>query len=122
MTSQAVETKPPVSAEEFQTVLEELAELRAKVDSKPVYGVLPPQAIIGDDGLLYHEVTRILEGGSSMLQRRRLASSLEEARTKRLDYYHPKLGLIWEGFKLASDRDAQDVIDDKTNTTIRKDS
>lgn len=120
MTNQLTADKTDTT--ELDLLREELAELRAKVDSKPVYGVLPPEAIVGEDGLLYHEVKRVLEGGSSIVQRRRLATSPEESREKHLDYYHPKLGLIWEGFKLAKDRNAQDVISDKTNTTIRKES
>lgn len=120
MTNQLTADKTDTT--ELDLLREELAELRAKVDSKPTYGNLPEKAFVGDDGLLYHTVTRVLEGGSSMEQTRRLANSPEEAREKHLDYYHPKLGLIWEGFKLAKDRNAQDVMSDKTNTTIRKDS
>lgn len=120
MTNQLTADKTDTT--ELDLLREELAELRAKVDSKPTYGILPEKAFVGDDGLLYHTVTRVLEGGSSMEQTRRLANSPEESREKHLDFYHPKLGLIWEGFKLAKDRNAQDVISDKTNTTIRKDS
>ncbi len=118
MTNQALEETPTtVTKEEFETLLSELAELRARVDEKPSYGKLPEGAFISPkDGLLYHKVERVLEGGSIMLQQRRLATSLEEAREKKLDYIHPVYGLIWEGFKLAKDRQAQDIMDDTSFT------
>lgn len=113
-----LDTKPTtVSSEELEAVLTELAELRAKVDSSATYkGTLPEGAFYLDDGLAYHRIGRTTEGGTKYIQTRRLALSLEEARDKRLDFIHPTLGLIWDGYKLARDRGVADIIADNTHT------
>lgn len=73
---------------------------------------MPETAFYGDDGKLYHTVERMTEGGTSVKETRRLASSIEEARDNRIDFFHPTYGLIWEGFKLASDRRPQEILND----------
>lgn len=75
---------------------------------------LPEGAFYGDDGKLYHEMNKVTEGGTVIVVRRPLAQSLEEARDKRWDFYHPTLGWIWEGYKLARDRGVQSIIRDNT--------
>lgn len=44
------------------------------------------------------------------VERRPITDDLEEARTKRIDYWHPKFGWIREGYKLERDRDAQSIM------------
>ena len=68
----------------------------------------------GPDGLLYPLVSRTGEalGMAPELKWRRLALSLDEARVNRIDFYHPTLGLIWNGFKLARDRTPDDIMRD----------
>lgn len=72
------------------------------------------QVARGGDGLLYHAIERVPEaiGAAKVWQWRPLAATLEEAREKRWDFYHPRLGLIWNGFKLARDRTPQDIMAD----------
>lgn len=99
----------------IEQLLKEIAELRAKVDGQStIPSHLPANAFYGGDGLLYHKIQRTLDGGSTVLSTRRLATSAEEARDQRIDFYHPSLGLIWEGYKLASDRTTHDILNDSS--------
>lgn len=75
-------------------------------------GQLPDNAFYGDDGELYHRVERMTEGGTKVEVVRPLATNLAEARDKHLDFYHPTLGLRWEGYKLASDRTPESIMKD----------
>lgn len=73
---------------------------------------LPENAFYGRDGKLYHKVKRMTEGGTVVEMSRPLALTIEEARNERKDFYHPTLGLIWEGYKLAADRTPDDIMQD----------
>lgn len=73
---------------------------------------LPANAFRNGDGMLMHRVKRMTEGGSYTEEVRPLAMTLEEARDKRWDFYHPTLGLIWDGYKLARDRTPQSIMSD----------
>lgn len=80
--------------------------------------VVPEQVQVawGQDGNLYHaiEVTPNALGAEKEWEWRRLALTMDEAREKRIDFYHPTLGLIWHGFKLARDRTPQDIMADRS--------
>lgn len=80
----------------------------------------PENAYFGPDGELYHKVTRMSEGGHLIESYRRLARTLEEARDKRIDYYDPSLGLIWEGYKLAKDRLTSSIIEETNPGGFRR--
>lgn len=88
----------------------------ALVNNPTVHNVssstLPDNAFYGDDGELYHRVERMTEGGTKVMSTRRLATSLQQARDEHLDFYHPTLGLIWEGYKLARDRSPESIMRD----------
>ena len=79
---------------------------------------LPENAFHGNDGNLYHRIKRMTEGGHVVEVVRPLALTLDEAREKRKDFYHPTLGLIWEGYKLASDRSVESIMNDTSETAI----
>ena len=79
---------------------------------------LPDNAFYGQDGNLYHKVKRMTEGGQEVEAVRPLALTLDEARDKRKDFYHPTLGLIWEGYKLATDRDVKSIMADTSETMV----
>ena len=94
-----------------------------KVVAVPAQVVVPsvfvPQGVQtawGQDGNLYHAVKMASPtlGGEPEWQWRRLALNLQQAREERLDYYHPALGLIWNGVKLARDRTPQDIMNDSS--------
>lgn len=69
-----------------------------------------------------HKVSRIPErdggGASPITSWRPLAVNQEESRQFRRDFYHPTLGMIWEGYKLAKDRSMDDIIRDTTQTVV----
>lgn len=72
------------------------------------------QVAFGNDGNLYHCVPRVGEAlrARPKMVWRRLAMTKQESLANRLDYYDPTLGLIWEGYKVARDRDPQDIMND----------
>lgn len=72
----------------------------------PVSG-LPSTAYRTDEGDLRWKVQRTTEGGSKYMADRPLATTLKEARDNRWDFCHPTLGVVWEGYKLGSDRPPQ---------------
>lgn len=78
--------------------------------------IVPEGTIVrtGPDGNLYwlHAKTPEAIGGEKILVWRRIALSLDEAREKRIDFFHPTLGLIWNGHKLAKDRTPEDIMRD----------
>lgn len=88
---------------------------------KPTGFYYPEDAKVfyGNDGRVYHEVVRMTDGGSKVTSVRPLAMTIEEAREARLDFYHPTLGLIWNGYKLASDRTAEDRAKDTTESVMK---
>lgn len=53
--------------------------------------------------------------GSTREQLRPVAASIEEAKEKRWDWYHPELGWIREGYKLERDRDLGSILEDSTS-------
>lgn len=86
---------------------------------KPLPPGVPPSAVWGDDDLLYHEIEVTTEGGTKHKVYRRLAQTMEEARELRIDYFHPTLGLIWDGYKLAKDRTPQDRMRDASVSQVK---
>lgn len=87
--------------------------------SKPLPSGVPPSAFWGEDDLLYHRIEVVSEGGTKHVAVRRLATTLEEARDARIDYFHGTLGLIWEGYKLATDRSAESRVRDLSESRLR---
>jgi len=61
---------------------------------------------------LIHRVGRTAPDGSTYDQLRPVALTLEEAKERKVDYYHPQFGWILNGYKLASDRRPQDIMAD----------
>jgi len=52
--------------------------------------------------------------GDTRIQRRPVALTLEEAKAKHMDYYHPDLGWILEGYKLEKDREPASIMADSS--------
>ena len=73
---------------------------------------LPPGVERLPDGQLIRRLEKPVTGGTSREQIRYVASSLEEARKKHWDFYHPVVGWIREGYKLEKDRPPQDIMND----------
>jgi hypothetical protein len=91
-----------------------------QVWTKPIPAGVPPTAFWGEDDLLYHKIDTMTEGGTVHKDSiRRLAQNMDEARELRIDYFHPTLGLIWEGYKLAKDRTPEDRMRDTTYSRMR---
>jgi hypothetical protein len=69
-----------------------------------------------ESGQLIHKIMKVPDaiGGDPYPVWRALATSLEEAREKRIDFWHPTLGLIWNGYKLARDRSIADIMSDNS--------
>lgn len=86
-----------------------MAQSKAKAQ-----GALPPGVQQLPDGRLVRYVEQLSADGSSFMQQREVALTLEEARTMRADYYHPELGWILGGYKLAKDRSEQSRLRDDT--------
>lgn len=80
---------------------------------------LPDNAYYGPDGLLYHKITRMSEGGHEIEVYRRLALTIDEAREKRIDFYHPTYGLIWDGYKRSKDSSPLDIMADSSTGGFR---
>ena len=76
---------------------------------------LPP-GVTEENGQLIRYVTRTSGDGELWQQRRVVATTIEEARLHRHDFYHPELGWILEGFKLEKDRPADDIMADGTQS------
>lgn len=102
---------------ETASLLERVKELEGRLGgtSQP----LPPNAGRTPDGRYYHDIEIMTEGGTLTKQRRPLALSLEEAIATRADYYHPTLGLIYEGYKLARDRAPADIMADTSESMMK---
>jgi hypothetical protein len=64
------------------------------------------------DGVLVRRVEMSSMGGGTWEKLRPVALTLEEARAKKQDYYHPELGWIREGWKLEKDRDTTSIMED----------
>ena len=78
---------------------------------------LPPGVVELESGKLVRRVERLASDGSTWMQERPVALDLEEARAGRMDYYHPELGWILEGYKLEKDRTVESRLAD-TSTSI----
>lgn len=99
--------------------LEQEEEQTPAIWVKPLPTGVPPTAFWGEDDQLYHKIEMTTEGGAKYMATRPLAQTMEEARDKRLDYFHPTLGLIWNGYKLATDRTPQARLADRTQSLMR---
>lgn len=73
---------------------------------------LPPGVERLPDGKLIRRKRYEASDGSEREQIRSVSLSLEEAREHRLDYYHPELGWILEGYKLEKDRSVESIMAD----------
>ena len=113
MTNKTVIEEIPAGLEALiERKVEERLREKMSQDKTAILGNLPENAFLGDDGNLYHRISRMTDGGSWIETTRPLARTLEEAREKRIDFYHPTLGIIWNGYKIGRDRSPQDIIKD----------
>jgi len=74
---------------------------------------LPPNTEMQGNSLI-HVIEIEAADGSKRTQRRPVASTLEEAKEKRWDFYHEELGWILEGYKLARDRTTASIMADSS--------
>ena len=72
---------------------------------------LPP-GVERRDGRLVRVLIRTAADGTTHERIRQVADTLEEARARRHDYYHPTLGWMLEGHKLERDRPEEDIMAD----------
>lgn len=72
---------------------------------------LPPGAVMRGG-----RIVRVKEiptpDGKVRTQVRPVSLDPREAKEKRMDYYHPELGWVLEGYKLEKDRPEQSIMDD----------
>lgn len=97
-------------------LLERMAELERRLgEASPS---LPENAFRAPDGTYWHRIATMSEGGTPIEQERPLALTLEEAIATRKDFYHPTMGLIYEGYKLARDRDPKAIMADSSESLL----
>jgi hypothetical protein len=73
---------------------------------------LPPGAERDEKGQLFRMVIRSTAGKKRDV-RRPVALTLEEAKEKRWDWFHPELGIwVLEGWKLEADRSQASILQD----------
>ncbi|KKL60670.1 hypothetical protein LCGC14_2203010 [marine sediment metagenome] len=78
---------------------------------------LPPD-VYERDGQLFRDVPQVSPDGSDWVKHRRVALTLQEAKMRHWDWYHPTHGWILEGYKLEKDRDAADILADGSQTVV----
>ncbi|KKL75583.1 hypothetical protein LCGC14_2053410 [marine sediment metagenome] len=77
-----------------------------------------PEGVYEKGGQLYRDVARTSPDGEECVQHRLVALTFGEAKLKHFDYFHPKFGWILEGYKLAKDRDVDDILADASEVVI----
>lgn len=85
-------------------------ETRTESEESLVEGF--PEGVVERGGRLFREVTIVAADGSERVQVRPVARTLEEAKARRWDYYHPEGGWILEGYKWAKDRTPESIMAD----------
>ncbi len=78
---------------------------------------LPP-GVYEENGQLYRDDTRLSAEGEDWTQHRLVALTFSEAKLKHWDWYHPKFGWLLEGYKLAKDRDLEDIMSDGSEVVV----
>lgn len=73
--------------------------------------VLPPNAIM-HNGQMFHSWDDVDADGNVHHHEKLAATNQQEAREKRMDWYHPQFGWVKDGYKLYRDRTAQDIMSD----------
>ncbi len=77
-----------------------------------------PEGVYEKNGQLYRDVARTSPDGEEYVQHRLVALTFGEAKLKHFDWLHPKFGWILEGYKLAKDRDVNDILTDASEVVI----
>ncbi|KKM91621.1 hypothetical protein LCGC14_1226690 [marine sediment metagenome] len=77
-----------------------------------------PQGVIEENGRLVRLVPKVAASGETWNSRRPVALTIEEARLRRYDYYHPELGWILEGYKLEKDRTPESRMADVSQSVL----
>ncbi len=77
-----------------------------------------PEGVYERGGQLYRDVTRTSSDGKEYVQHRLVALTFGEAKLKHFDWFHPKFGWILEGYKLAKDREVNDIMADASEVVI----
>ncbi|KKN16984.1 hypothetical protein LCGC14_0970380 [marine sediment metagenome] len=78
---------------------------------------LPPD-VYEKNGQLYRDVEQTSAEGEPWIKHRPVALTLHEAKMKHWDWYHPQFGWVNEGYKLAKDRDGEDIMADGSQTVV----
>ncbi len=78
---------------------------------------LPP-GVYEEKGQLFRDVEQVSGEGKVWTKHRPVALTLGEAKAKHWDWYHPQFGWYLEGYKLAKDRDAADILADGSEVVI----
>lgn len=63
-------------------------------------------------GVLYHRALMVGDSGDYRHVLRPVAKTMEEAREKQWDFYHPEFGWIRYGFKMEKDRSVASIMRD----------
>jgi hypothetical protein len=77
-----------------------------------------PEGVYEKGGQLYRDVTRPSADGEEYVQHRLVALTLAEAKARHWDWFHPRYGWILEGYKLAKDRDVEDILADGSEVVV----
>jgi hypothetical protein len=77
------------------------------------YGLLPPGVKRVRGVGLVREIPAT-NNGRPYVRRKPVSLDLEEARKKRMDYFHPEFGWLIDGFKLERDRNVEDIMADRS--------
>lgn len=77
---------------------------------------LPPEVEKLPNGQLIRRIATVSADGTSHYRTRYVALTREEAKQKAMDWYHPELGWVIDGFKLETDRGAKELFDDASQT------
>ncbi len=78
---------------------------------------LPPN-VYDKNGQLFRVVVRTSANGEEWTQHRPVALTLTEAKMRHHDWLHPRFGWILEGYKLAKDRDMEDILSDGSEVVV----
>ncbi len=73
-----------------------------------------PEGVYEKDGQLFRDVTRTSPEGDEWTKHRPVALTLVEAKRRHYDWLHPQLWWVLEGYKLQTDRGAEDIMADST--------
>lgn len=98
---------------------EQISRVKPVVEPAPVVELTEP-VTEKLNGKLVRRVKVVAADGTTYEQIREVVETLEEARAKCLDYYHPEFGWIRYGYKLERDRDVNNILADNSQSQLKQ--